>query len=28
VVDAFFDFYENRGGFKPSPAEQATLLDL
>lgn len=28
VVDAIFDFYENRGGFKPSPAEQATLLDL
>jgi uncharacterized protein (TIGR00730 family) len=28
VVDAIFDFYENRGGFKPSPAERATLLDL
>lgn len=28
VVDAIFDFYENRGGFKPSPADEATLLDL
>ena len=28
VVDAIFDFYEGREGFKPSSAEQATLLDL
>jgi len=28
VVNAIFDFYEDREGFKPSSAEQATLLDL
>ncbi len=28
VVDAIFDFYENRGGFLPSAEEQEILLDL